>query len=157
MELKAKFVTVDDFKNYWGIDLRDKLRSNDNISNQAEIFLARVEDRLLNWLDSNTFRKIRYEMLTPYQVEQLQKAILTQALYTWKNGDLGVDSGYDAERGVVTKRSDLIVLEVCQAAIDYLKNAGLFNQKMRNYRRTLRGWGSDLGYFGSYTGGEESN
>ena len=139
---QPKFITVDDFKNYWGIDLRSVLRSDNNESNQAERFLARVEDRLMNWIDNHTFRRIKYEDLKfrPYQYENWQKAILTQAMYMYKNGDLGMDSGYDAEKGVVAARSDLVELEVCQATIDYLSNAGLFNLNVKNRARTLQGY-----------------
>jgi hypothetical protein len=135
---QPKFVTVDDFKNYWGIDLRERLRSDDNTSNQAERFLARVEDRLMNWIDNNTFRRLKYDELKfkPRLYENWQKAILTQAMYMYKNGDLGIDSGYDAEKGIVTARSDLVELEVSQATIDYLSNAGLFNLNVRNLPRT---------------------
>lgn len=137
---KPKFVTVDDFNNYWGKNLRALLSSNDNVSNQAETFLARVEDRLMNWIDNNTFRRLRYEDLTQYQLENFKKAILTQAMYTYKNGDLGLDSGYDMERGKIINREELVELEVCQAAINYLSNAGLFNLTLKNRRRYIRGW-----------------
>lgn len=137
---KPKYVTVDEFKNYWGLDLRNALRGDDNESTQAERFLARVEDRLMNWIDNNTFRRIGYDCLNPYQMENFKKAILTQAMYMYKNGDIGIDSGYDAERGIVTSRGDLIELEVCQAAINYLSNAGLFNLVMKNRPRVLKGY-----------------
>lgn len=139
---QPKFVTVDDFKNYWGLDLRNMLRNDDNESNQAERFLARVEDRLMNWIDNNTFRRLKYEELHyyPKRYEAWQKAILTQAMYMYKNGDLGIDSGYDAEKGVVVSRGELVQLEVCQAAIDYLSNAGLFNLVIKNRPRVLRGY-----------------
>lgn len=148
---QPKFVSVDDFKNYWGMDLRNILRSDDNESNQAERFLARVEDRLMNWIDNNTFRRLKYENLkaNPRQYENWQKAILTQAMYMYKNGDLGLDSGYDSEKGIVTPRSDLVELEVCQAAIDYLSNAGLFNLNVKNRPRTLNGY-PGTGYGGNW-------
>jgi len=137
-----KFVTVDDFKNYWGMDLRNMLRSDNNDSNQAERFLARVEDRLMQWIDNNTFRRIRYEDLKfrPTQYENWQKAILTQAMYMYKNGDLGMDSGYNSETGIVTGQADLKEIEVCQAAINYLSNAGLFNLNVKNRARILSGY-----------------
>lgn len=139
---QPKFVTVDDFKNYWGKDLRSILRSDDNDSNQAERFLARVEDRLMNWIDNNTFRRIPYDQLrsNPRQFENWQKAILTQAMYMYRNGDLGIESGLDTEKGIIAARSDLVELEVCQAAIDYLSNAGLFNLNVKNRPRTMRGF-----------------
>lgn len=138
---KPKFVTVDDFYNYWGQDLRNLLDGmGENPSKAAEIFLARIEDRLMNWIDNNTFRRIGYEELNPFQLENFKKAILTQAMYMWRNGDLGIDSGYDAERGKVIDRKELVEIEVCQAAIDYLSNAGLFNLVMKTRRRYIRGW-----------------
>lgn len=157
---EPKFVTVDDFKNYWGIDLRNRLRSDDNESNQAERFLARVEDRLMNWIDNHTFRRIKYEDLKfrPQQNENWKKAILTQAMYMYKNGDLGIDSGYDSEKGIVTARSDLVELEVCQATIDYLSNAGLFNLNVKNRPRTLSGYGgfTDVDLYAPGGGGQGS-
>ena len=137
---QPKFVTVDDFYNYWGKDLRNMLDCSNNPSKEAESFLARVEDRLMNWIDNNTFRRIRYEDLRNNQLENFKKAILTQAMYTWRNGDLAMDSGYDAERGVIIEQSKLSGLEVCQAAINYLSNAGLFNLVIKNRPRYVRGW-----------------
>lgn len=137
---KPKFVTVDDFYNFWGKDLRALLGVSDNTSNEAEIFLARVEDRLMNWIDNNTFRRLRYDELNPRQLENFQKAILCQAMYIWRNGELGLDSGYNAESGKVISRKELIEITVCQDAINYLSNAGLFNLVIKNRRRFLDGW-----------------
>lgn len=138
---QPKFVTVDEFYNYWGKDLRALLSgSSENSSKEAETFLARVEDRLMNWIDNNTFRRIRYEDLRDERLENFKKAILTQAMYIWRNGDLGLDSGYNAETGKVIERKDLVELEVCQAAINYLSNAGLFNLVMKPRGRYLRGY-----------------
>lgn len=153
INFKPKFVTVDDFKNYWGIDLREVLRTHGSGSNQPELFLSRVEDRLMNWIDNNTFRRIGYNQLTSFQLENWQKAILTQAMYMFKNGDLGMDSGYDAEKGILVKRSDLTELEVCQAAMDYLSNAGLLNFVMKNRPRTLKGYPETAIYEGTDGGG----
>ena len=72
LQIKPKYITVDDFKNYWGVDLRAVLRTNDSSSNQAELFLSRVEDRLKNWIDNNTFRRLDYDHLTPFQFENWQ-------------------------------------------------------------------------------------
>lgn len=137
---QPKFITVDDFRNYWGMDLRSMLAPNDNVSNQAETFLARIEDRLMNWIDNHTFRRVKYEELTDFQLENFKKAILTQAMYIYRNGDLGIDSGYDAEKGKIISRDELNEIEVCQAAINYLSNAGLFNLVMKNRPRNYRGY-----------------
>lgn len=134
-----KFVTVDEFDNYWGANLRDMLRSGANESNAASIFLARVERRLMAYIDNNTFRRYRYDELQGKQLDAMKEAILLQAMYTYKNGDIGMDSGYDAERGIIAKRSDLVELAACQDAIDTLSNAGLWNLVMKNRPRKFGG------------------
>ena len=147
-----KFITIDEFNNYWSVNLNEMLRTSANPSNQAELFLARVENRLMSYIDNNTFRRYRYEDLQGKQLSAFKEAIILQAMYVYKNGDLGMDSGYDTERGMVAKRSDLVELSVCQDAIDILSNAGLWNLTMKNKPRTF-GSGTGLGWLngGSYT------
>ena len=142
MNFYPRFVTVDDFKNFTGIDLRAALRSDDNVSNQAERFLLQTEDHLMAWIDKNTFRTLDYENLSPQQMDNFKKAILAQALYTYRNGAiaLGLESGYDSERGIVIDADKLAQLEVCQSAINYLSNAGLFNLNVKNRPRVMRGY-----------------
>ena len=71
--------------------------------------------------------------------DAFKEAIILQAMYTYKNGDIGMDSGYDAERGIVARRAELVELSVCQDAIDILSNAGLFNLVMKNRPRKFGG------------------
>ena len=144
--LKPKFITIEEFDNYWAVNLRDMLRTSANPSNQADLFLARVENRLMAYIDNNTFRRYKYEELQGIQLAAFKEAIILQAMYVYKNGDIGMDSGYDAERGSVIKRADLVEISVCQDAIDILSNAGLWNLAMKNKPRT---WGCDY----SLTGG----
>lgn len=146
--LKPKFVSVDDFKNYWGFDLRDMLKNSDNPSNEAEIFLARIEDKLMNWIDANSFRRLKFECLRGKQLENFQKAILTQSMYVLRNGDLGMDSGYDAERGVIVDFKTLNQISVCQDAVVFLHNSGLFNLVVKNRPRFVHGY-PDIDYFGN--------
>lgn len=133
------FITVDEFDNYWSVNLRDMLRTSANESNQAEMFLARVERRLMAYIDNNTFRRYKYEELCGKQLNAFKEAIVLQAMYVYKNGDIGMDSGYDAERGLVAKRAELVELSVCQDAIDVLANAGLWNMSMKNRPRKFGG------------------
>ena len=65
----------------------------------------------------------------------MKTAILEQALYVFKNGDLSIDSGYDPQRGTTIEKNDLMRREISTQAIDILKNAGLFNQNVANKRR----------------------
>lgn len=139
MQFEPKFITVDDFNNYWSEDLRDKLKNDANPSNAPERFLSRVERKLMAYIDNNTFRRYRYEELEGAQLDAFREALVLQAMYMWKNGDIGMDSGYDSERGVVAGRAELIALTVCQDAIDVLSNAGLFNLVMKNRPRKFGG------------------
>lgn len=141
MKFDPQFITVDDFLAYWGFDLNDKLKGNDNSSNKVNVFLYRVEQRLMQWIDANTFRLLNYDNLTPYQLNQFKLALLEQAMYMWKNGDLGMDSGYDPERGKIVDRNDLTVLSICEPALNCIKNAGLYNQKIQNRKRYMRAGG----------------
>lgn len=143
------FATPDDFLEYWGYSLDHLLRTNDNPSFKTETYINRVEKRLMSWVDANTFRNIPWGSLTPFQKEQMKYAVLEQTMYMWRNGDIAMDSGYDPEKGKIANRGDLKYIEVAQSALNYLITAGLFNQKMKNYRRTIHGWGATLGYFGN--------
>lgn len=143
--MTPKFVNADMFLDYWGEDLNELLPDNANPSAKCDTFLARVERRLMAWIDANTFRNIPYDSLTPFQLQEFRAALLEQAMYMWRNGDIGMDSGYDMEKGKIANRSDLKYIAVCQPALDALIKAGMFNQKMQNRRRTLHGWGATLG------------
>lgn len=134
-----RFVTVDEFDNYWTANLRDMLKTSANVSNQAEMFLARIERRLMSYIDNNTFRRYRYEDLRDRQLDAFKEAILMQAMYVYRNGDLGMDSGYDAEQGIKVSRHDLVEITLCQDAIDTLSNAGLWNMVMKNRPRKFGG------------------
>lgn len=136
---KPIFVTIEDFDNYWAMNLRDMLRTSANPSNQADRFLARTERRLMSYIDNNTFRRYKYEELRGKQLEAFKEAILLQAMYVYKNGDIGMESGFDSERGFVAKRNELVEITLCQDAIDVLSNAGLWNLVMKNRPRKFSG------------------
>ena len=146
IDMTPQFVSPSDFLSYWGIDLNAKLRDNSNVSNKADLFLKRVEDRLMTWVDANTYRTTPWQVLRDdYQPHSEQEkkllesqrknwrlAILTQAFYIYRNGDIMTDSGYDPDRGLVTEKNKLQEIEICQAAIDYIKVAGLYNHVITN-------------------------
>ena len=152
IDVTPQFVTVDDYLNYWGIDLRAKLKANQNNSNKGDLFLKWVEDRLMAWIDANTFRNVPWEnyrddynnyrsererKFCEEQKQAWKKAILTQAKYVFKNSNLGLDSGYDPEKGMVAAYEDLQKIEICRPAIDFIKKAGLYNHVVDNrYRYT---------------------
>lgn len=139
MDITPRYVTVDDFDAYHNVNLREMLRSGANESNAANAFLFRVENLLMARIDSQTFRRFRYEELKGKQLEAFQMAILEQAMYTFRNGDLGMDSGYDAEKGMIASKADIEGIIVCDNAITILSNAGLWNLVMKNRPRKFGG------------------
>ncbi len=151
IDTQPQFVSPEDFLNYWSKDLNVLLRDNSNISNKADIFLKRVEDRLMSWIDANTFRLIPWDYYKDGYVyksdnerknaeilkDYWKKAILTQAMYIYRNSNIGMDSGYDPEKGMVATYSDLSAIEICRPTIDLIKQAGLYNHVVRNtFRHT---------------------
>ena len=77
MRTKPKFVEQSDYFNYFGVNLNEALRVQDNESNLPNLFLMQVEDKLLARIDATSFRIYNWDRnrLTPFQLENLQKAI----------------------------------------------------------------------------------
>lgn len=138
MIMEPKFITPDDFENYWGINLIEKLKDNSNSSNKANIFLKRVENRVMSWIDANTFRVTMWDNLTDFQLEHFQNALIEQAMYVYRNSDLALDSGFDTEKGLVNGGEKIQSLEICQPCIRELKLAGLYNLNVTNRNRYTR-------------------
>lgn len=134
LRTEPRYVSADDFENYWGVNLNAKLKG-DNYSNKADKFLLRIENRLMTWLDANTFRVYRWDELNDEQLEKFQLAILEQAMYVFKNSDLALDSGYDPDSGIIADYEIINKIAICQPTIDLLKTAGLFNLRIYNKRR----------------------
>lgn len=135
MRTAPRFVTKDDYLNYTNQDLDDILNVRDKSSNFSNIFLLRVEDRLMSYVDAETYRIFKWEQLTGHQLECLQKAIIEQAEYILRNSDLFTDSGYDPEKGIVVDFNKLYEIMICRTAINYLKNGGLYNKVIVNRTR----------------------
>ena len=137
--MNPRFVSGDMFLEYTGVNLSDKLRNSDNPSDQVNAFLFRVETRLMKWVDKYGFRVVSWNDLTPYQVTSFQFAILDQAYYMWKNGDIAMDSGYDQESGQTADPHILEEITVCKPAIESLLNSGILNLKIKNRKRFMSG------------------
>lgn len=135
MNMEPRFISSDDFYNYWGIDLIEKLKSSGNPSNKANIFLRRIENNLMSWIDANTFRNVSWYDLSDFQLENFKYALLEQAMYIYRNTDISLDSGYDPERGIIVERSTLDSITVCSTALNFLKTAGLYNLNVTNRLR----------------------
>lgn len=132
------YITPEDFKNYYGMDLRSMLKINDNESFQAETFIQLVTDHLMTWVDTTTFRNFRWDCLTEYQMYHWKHALLAQTYYTYKEGAkaLGLSSGADDEKGKIFDLNFIASVEVCQAAIRSLMAGGIMNMNVKNRRRS---------------------
>lgn len=130
MEYKTKYITPDDFKQYFGIDLGARLKGDGNPSDKANAFLLRIEDRMEAYLNSNFFKRITDEWyhFTDWQKDNYRKALLEQAVYIFRNGDISLDSGYEPEQGIVASRHVIEELSIAPNAQKYLELIGIWNR-----------------------------
>lgn len=139
------FVTVSDFYNYTGIDLNQEFEHTNNHANSANIFLKKIEDTLMARIDSISFRIDRWDRLSKFQQESMQKAIIYQAQYVLRNGDMMSDSGYDPDKGFNADFEKIQNAAICPTSIELLINSGLLNHVITNRRRyTNLGLGENL-------------
>lgn len=136
MTLKTKYITQDDYKQYFGEDLNVVLPDGDAPNNKAERFICGVEDDVALFLNTKCFKNIdsMYSELTDHQKEYYKKALLNQCKYKLKNGDIGNDSGYDPTSGIIANRNQLQSIELGSKTINCLIMAGLYNRHIGNYR-----------------------
>jgi len=90
------------------------LPNGDNESGKVAAYLTRIENRLEAWINANYFYNVTqfWETLNNNQKEQYKYALLEQAYYVLRMGDISVDSGYDKERGIIAGRSTINELSV---------------------------------------------
>ena len=136
MEIKTKYITPDDFKAYFGIDLDLELKSSANPSDTATAFLLRIENRVATFLDAEFHRKIdqEYTDFTDYQKQHYSQALLEQAIYVFKNGDISVDSGYDYESGEKADNETIIKKIIAPNCKQELLICGLWCRKIKENR-----------------------
>ncbi len=142
-ELKSKYITKDDFKMYFGIDLEVELKGDDNPSNTVNAFLKRVENRISAYLNAKFYKNVdlEYPKFTDYQKEHYKLALLEQANYVLTQGDISVDSGYDIEQGKKAERDYLNRIKISDNAIEELILCGLWNRHIKSRARSgLDGW-----------------
>lgn len=140
MEIKSKYITPEDFLAYTGINLLEELKDDDNPSNKANAFLFRVENRLESYISAYLYKDMNKEFnnFSDFQKLHYKYAIIEQALYVLKNGDISVDSGYDFESNkVVIKKAELEQRIIGINAKNELMRIGIWNRNIRNVGR----WG----------------
>jgi len=125
--LQTRYITLDEFKEYFHIDLAAEFGSD----TEAMSFLVRIEDRLETFCDSkfNTNISMKYPCFTDYQKKHYKLALLEQAIYVFKNGDISVDSGYDPEKGEIARTERYAIAPNCK---DNLRLCGIWNRNIPN-------------------------
>lgn len=139
MILKSKYITADDFKMYFGIDLDVELKDDDNPSNKVNAFLVRIENRVEAYLNGAFYRNVEmeYPTFTDYQKKHYKLALLEQAYYVLTQGDISVDSGYSQDEGVKISRKHIDEIKIGSNAKDELLLCGVWCRKIKN--RGVRG------------------
>ena len=126
--LHTQYITPDDFLTYFGIDLGARLKGDANPSDKADAFIMRIENRMEAFLNANFFKNVSIEYLnmSDYQKEKYRMALLEQAYYVFKNGDISVDSGYDPDKGEIINVKTLKNIVIAPNAKNYLRESGLW-------------------------------
>lgn len=134
--LTSKYITTDDFKQYFGIDLQAEIEGI-NPQDSANSFLVRIENRIETYLNAEFYRnvEVEYPQFTEYQKLHYQRALLEQAIFVFKNGDLSVDSGYDPQSGQKISINALQELCIAPNAKRELMLCGLWCRKLRNNKK----------------------
>ena len=129
-QIQTRYITKDEFKEYSGIDLDATLRDDGNPSNKTNAFLSRIERRVATYLNAHFFRNVdvEYKKLSDYQKEHYKYALMEQAIYELRNGEISTDSGYDPEKGEVANVDNLSKLRIAPNAKDELITCGLWNR-----------------------------
>ena len=142
MEIKTKYITPDDFKDYFGIDLDLELKNSANPSNTADAFLLRIENRIAGFLDAQFYRQVdkEYPQFTDYQKKHYALALLEQAKYVYKNGEIAEDSWMEYESGEVASDDKIISKMIAPYCRQELLLCGLWCRKVRG-RRSRGIWG----------------
>lgn len=137
MDLQTRNITLDEFRDWAGIDLQAQMRGDDNPSATAQAFLNRETYRLESFIDSAFYRKVsqEYPTFTDYQKEHYKHALLEQVLYVFKNSDISVDSGYDPDKGVIASSGQLSERTIAPNARRELMLCGLWCREIRNHGR----------------------
>lgn len=136
MDIVTKYITPDEFKTYFGIDLEAELKGGANPSDSATAFLKRIEDRLATFINANFYRNVdlEYPEFTDYQKEHYARALLEQAIYVFRNGDISVDSGYDYEHGETASTTTLLFKSIAPNCKQELLLCGLWCRKIKGAR-----------------------
>lgn len=133
IELQTRYITADEFRQYFGIDLMAELPDESYPSDKANAFLKRIEDRMEAFINANFAKNVTscYTKFSNEQKRHYKLALLEQAFYVYRNGDVSTDSGAD-EDGVKIDRAKINQLSIAPNAQQQLIMCGLWNRHLQS-------------------------
>lgn len=134
--VKSKYLSADELKEITGIDFASALKDDFEPSTKVERFINNATSYLETYVEENYHKSIISFMssrLTNKQKIHIKRAIAYQCKYVLINGDIANDSGYDFEKGVIAKQSELYVRGISRQALDELRICGVAT-------RTIKAW-----------------
>lgn len=136
MTIQTRYITADDYKDFFGKDLASELAVNDNPSNEANAFIMRTEVEIETMLNCFYGKNITalYPHLNDIQKQHYQLALLYQVNYKLINGDIINDSGYDFENGDRANAETILSKSLAPMARMQLELSGLLNRHIGNGR-----------------------
>lgn len=140
--MKTQYITLDDYFEYTGERLEAEIKSDDNPSMTAENFLKRIEIRMEAFLSAKFQINIdeEFKRFSDFQKLHYKYALLEQAIYIFRNSEISTDSGYDAEKGIITNRQQIESIKISPNAKEQLQLCGLWCRKFKGIRGGFGGW-----------------
>ena len=126
--MKTRYITLDDLTDYAGPEIRDSLGSQE----QAEAWLSRLEVRMEAFLEARLHQSIhkRWPVFSDNQKLHYKLALLEQAIYLWRNGDISTDAGYDVGKGETADITTIRERKIADNAKEHLILAGVWSYKV---------------------------
>ena len=150
MSLESLNVTPEEFKEYFGIDLEERLAlgfGGGNPSNEQYAYIKRQRVRLNTFIDyyfGVSGGKIGdcYGEPTDYQKFHYKMALLEQIYYTLTNGEISTRSGIDENMDATISQGELEGRSICIEAKRHLVLCGLYNRTIYSHGFRANWWWS---------------
>lgn len=132
--LKTQYVSLDEFKQNFGLDLTQILGGQD----QALAFMNRWENRIETMVTSlgGLRPETVYPSFSDYQKNEYKWALMEEYSYILNVGDIPLDNGYEQATGKKNiSESELANMYLCHLCKVHLTNCGILCGKNRIYGR----------------------
>ena len=132
--LKSQYVSLDEFKQNFGLDLKEILGDEA----QALAFMNRWENRVETMVTSlgGVKPSTVYPSFSDYQKNEYKWALMEEYAYILNVGDIPLDNGYEQATGKKNiSEAQLTNMYLCPLCKRHLSNCGILCGKNRVYGR----------------------